>query len=1025
MPESRSLPKPIKEHSEIFVGGSEMAALMRAKDWSLTPLGPPEGWPEALKVALRILLTSRFEMWLGWGPDIAFFYNDAYRPTLGLKHPDSLAKPTRILWAEIWDDIEARIRSVYDHGEATWDRGLLLLLERNGYPEETYHTFSYSPVIDDDGSVGGLFCAVSEETDRVISERRLGILRLLGESLARAESRPDVLSAVEASLGEARRDLPFSAIHLFEGSNLAHLASTTGISRDHPALPGVIDPAGPLAEWFGGTQGERIIDLDQAQNWPTGDWSRPPARAVTLPLVGQGGSAPLGIVTVGLNPHRPFDADYLSFLKLLAGQISSSLASVSAYEAERRRNAVLAEAVRMRQEAAEALRQANDALLSEVRQRTAERDRMRSLFKDAPGFMCVLSGPTHVFEYTNEAYLQLIGHRDIIGIAVREALPEVEGQGFFELLDEVYATGRPFIGRNMTVTVQFGREGGLEQRVVNLVYQPITEADGTVSGIFAEGHDVTDRAQAEDALRRLNETLEQQVQARTKEVQERTEERDRAWRLSQDLLMVTEADSRIAAVNTAWTTLLGWTSDALTGRSFAELAHPEDRDAVCSTFSAIVAEPLTAPFDLRLRHADGSYRWFAWTGAFEDGRIYASGRNTTAEREQAAALELAEDALRQAQKMEAVGQLTGGIAHDFNNLLTGIVGSLDLMQTRLSQGRMENIERYAKAAMSSANRAAALTHRLLAFARRQPLDPKLVDANALIASLEDLLRRTMGETIALDIAMGKGLWPTLCDPHQLENAILNLAINARDAMPDGGRLRIETSNTELDRAYARLHPGVEPGPYVCIVVSDTGTGMPADVIARAFDPFFTTKPLGQGTGLGLSMIYGFARQSDGHAKIDSQVGSGTAVKLYLPRSIEAVVEVDAVGAVAELARLGAGETVLVVEDETVVRDLIVDVLEDLGYRAISAADGLSGLKILTTQERVDLLVTDVGLPGLNGRQLADQARETRPGLKVLFITGYAENAIFGNGQLDPGMQMITKPFPVEILAGRIREMMES
>ncbi|GJD39338.1 Sensor histidine kinase RcsC [Methylobacterium bullatum] len=1025
MPESRTLPKPIAGHSDIFVGSSEMAALMRAKDWSQTPLGPPERWPEALKVALRILLTSRFEMWLGWGPEIAFFYNDAYRPTLGLKHPESLAKPTKILWAEIWDDIEARIRSVYEDGEATWDRGLLLLLERNGYPEETYHTFSYSPVLADDGTVGGLFCAVSEETNRVISERRLGILRLLGESLARAESRSDVLRAVEASLGEARRDLPFSAIHLYDGGSLARLAAATGMSADHAALPEVIDPAGPLADLLDGSGHETIVDLDPAQNWPTGDWARPPAQAVSLPLVGQGGSAPLGIVTVGLNPHRPIDADYLSFLKLLAGQISSSLASVSAYEAERERNAVLAEAVRMRQEAAEALRQANEALLSEVRQRTAERDRMRTLFQDAPGFMCVLSGPSHVFEYTNEAYLQLVGHRDIIGIGVREALPEVEGQGFFELLDEVYATGRPFIGRNMPVTIQAGQDGGLEQRILNLVYQPITEADGSVTGIFAEGHDVTDRALAEDALRRLNETLEQQVQARTQEVQERTQERDRAWRLSQDLLMVTEADSRIAAINTAWTTLLGWTSDDLAGRSFADLAHPDDRDAVCATFSAIVAEPLTDPFEFRLRHADGSYRWFAWTGAFEDGRIYASGRNTTAEREQAAALALAEDALRQAQKMEAVGQLTGGIAHDFNNLLTGIVGSLDLMQTRLSQGRMDNIERYAKAAMSSANRAAALTHRLLAFARRQPLDPKLVDANALIASLEDLLRRTIGETISLDIVMGEGLWATLCDPHQLENAILNLAINARDAMPDGGRLRIETSNSELDRAYARLHPGVEPGAYVRIVVSDTGTGMPADVIARAFDPFFTTKPLGQGTGLGLSMIYGFARQSDGHAKIDSQVGHGTAVKLYLPRSVEAVPEPGTADTITEAARLGAGETVLVVEDEGVVRDLIVDVLEDLGYRAISAPDGLSGLKILLTQERVDLLVTDVGLPGLNGRQLADQARETRPNLKVLFITGYAENAIFGNGQLDPGMQMITKPFPVEILAGRIREMMET
>jgi CheY-like chemotaxis protein len=375
--------------------------------------------------------------------------------------------------------------------------------------------------------------------------------------------------------------------------------------------------------------------------------------------------------------------------------------------------------------------------------------------------------------------------------------------------------------------------------------------------------------------------------------------------------------------------------------------------------------------------------------------------------------------------MEAVGQLTGGIAHDFNNLLTGVIGSLDLMQSRIAQGRLDTIGKYATAAMSSANRAAALTHRLLAFARRQPLDPQPVNANQLVTSLEDLLRRTITEAIRLEIVTAGGLWPTLCDPHQLESAILNLVINARDAMPNGGKVHIETCNTHLDRAYAKLHPGVEPGQYICICVTDTGTGMGRDVVARAFDPFFTTKPMGQGTGLGLSMIYGFARQSGGHAKIYSEVGNGTTVKVYLPRHRGELAgeDIETAG-LPEAHRAEAGETVLVVEDEPVVRDLIVEVLNDLRYRALEAHDGPGGLKILQSRERIDLLVTDVGLPGLNGRQLADQARESRPGLKVLFITGYAENAMFGNGHLDPGMQMITKPFPVETLASRIRDIIE-
>jgi len=384
----------------------------------------------------------------------------------------------------------------------------------------------------------------------------------------------------------------------------------------------------------------------------------------------------------------------------------------------------------------------------------------------------------------------------------------------------------------------------------------------------------------------------------------------------------------------------------------------------------------------------------------------------------------AEDQLRQAQKMEAVGQLTGGIAHDFNNLLAGIVGSLDLMQTRIAQGRTEQIERYAKAAMSSAQRAAALTHRLLAFARRQPLDPKPVNANQLIASMEDLLRRTIGPLHALEIVTAGGLWTTLCDSNQLESAVLNLAINARDAMPDGGKLTIETANAFLDDAYGAVHHDVVPGQYVAICITDTGMGIPPDLIERVFEPFFTTKPIGQGTGLGLSMVYGFAKQSEGHVKIYSEVGKGTTIRIYLPRHRGAAQEEQSHPSLIEVPRAETGETVLVVEDEPVIRNLIVEVLQDLGYRALEAPDGPAGLKILQSRQHIDLLVTDVGLPGINGRQLADAARETRPRLRVLFITGYAENATLANGFLDPGMEMITKPFAIEVLASRIRAIIQ-
>src|SRR3954468_18146778 len=519
-----------------------------------------------------------------------------------------------------------------------------------------------------------------------------------------------------------------------------------------------------------------------------------------------------------------------------------------------------------------------------------------------------------------------------------------------------------------------------------------------------------------DQLAELNSTLAQRVE-------EKTRERDRIWNVSQDLLVVTDRDGIWQTVNPAWTRTLGWSEAELLNRTSEWLEHPDDHGRAHAQIGKLGAGESTVKFEARFRHQDGSYRWLSWTGVSDNARNYAVARDITAEKAAAERLKATEEALLQSQKMEAVGQLTGGIAHDFNNLLTGIVGSLDLLQTRLNQGRLDNAARYIDAAMTSANRAAALTHRLLAFARRQPLIPKSVDVNQLVVSLEDLLRRTIGETIDLRIVATDDLWSTLCDPNQLESALLNLAINARDAMPGGGSLTINTSNARLDTVTSET-PALSPGDYVCIAVSDTGVGMTAEVAARAFDPFFTTKPIGQGTGLGLSMIYGFARQSNGHVMIDSKTGQGTSVRLYLPRHHGNIAASR--GSAAKLPKhAGSGETVLVIEDEPVVRGVILEMLAEQGYRTLEAIDGPSGLKILRSDEPVDLLVTDVGLPGMNGRQVADQARETRPELKVLFITGYAESVAMSEGFLQPGMEMITKPFDLDHLAWRIRGMISN
>ena len=556
-------------------------------------------------------------------------------------------------------------------------------------------------------------------------------------------------------------------------------------------------------------------------------------------------------------------------------------------------------------------------------------------------------------------------------------------------------------------------------------------SDGTYADVFDRGYlirgprgepvrmigamlDLTERKRGERRLRAMNAMLEERVE-------ERTRERDRTWAASQDLMCVIDTQGVFRAVSPAATRILGWQPEEMVGATVFDFIHPDD---VAPTDGALqlATEQELPVFENRYRHRDGSHRWLSWVATPDGELIYATGRHVTAEKEQAEALARAEEALRQSQKMEAVGQLTGGIAHDFNNLLTGISGSLELLQTRIGQGRITEIDKYVNAAQGAAKRAAALTHRLLAFSRRQTLDPKPTDVNRLVAGMEELVRRTIGPEIALEVVGTAALWSVLVDPGQLENALLNLCINARDAMPDGGRITIETANKWLDKHAARDRD-LDPGQYLSICVTDTGCGMTPEVIAKVFEPFFTTKPIGQGTGLGLSMVHGFVRQSGGQVRIYSEVGMGTTMCLYLPRHYGSAEASDAMPDLEETARAEQGQTVLIVDDEPTVRMLVIEVLEGLGYTAIEAGDGATGLKVLRSDARIDLVVTDVGLPGgMNGRQMADAGRIVRPGLKVLFITGYAENSVVGNGHLEPGMAVLTKPFVMEALASRVREL---
>ncbi len=821
----------VPSSADFLAGGGEMGALMRAYDWSLTPLGRPATWPQSLRTAVRLLLNTNHPMFIWWGPHLTQFYNDAYRQTMGPeRHPAALGQDGRECWAEIWDIIGPQIAQVMSGGGATWHENQLVPVTRHGRLEQVYWTYGFSPIDEDDG-VGGVLVVCRDVTK-------------------------DYLAA--------------SALRERE----AELARVQAVGR------------------IGGLE----VDL-----------------------------------------------------------------------------------------------------------RTGFRNRR------SPEYLLIHGLPADAAFESHEDWVRRIHPED------REATEK-------KFRDAVASKAREY-----TVRYRIIRPSDGQTRWISVRSTIERDANGRALRLVGAHTDVTEQVMAEQALRQseerfrnladqladLNATLAERVE-------EKTRERDRIWNVSQDLLLVADRKGVWKTINPAWTRTLGWSEAELLNRTAEWLEHPDDDGTTAARVKELGASNATVKFESRFRHKDGSYRWLSWTGVPDQDHIYAVARDVTAEKAAAERLKATEEALLQSQKMEAVGQLTGGIAHDFNNLLTGIVGSLDLMQTRLNQGRTENVGRYIDAAMTSANRAAALTHRLLAFARRQPLIPKGVDANQLVVSLEDLLRRTIGETIDLTVMASDSLWTTLCDPNQLESALLNLAINARDAMPAGGKLTISTANVRIDGINADA-PALSPGEYICIDVTDTGTGMSPEVAARAFDPFFTTKPIGQGTGLGLSMIYGFARQSNGHATIDSKIGRGTSVKIYLPRhSGDHAAEQAAAASKAQQA--ATGETVLVVEDEPVVRGVILEMLEEQGYRTREAVDGPAGLRILRTDARIDLLVTDVGLPGMNGRQLADQAREMRPGLKILFITGYAESVAIADGFLQPGMEMITKPFDLGNLSRRVRTM---
>ncbi|MGF6091690.1 PAS domain S-box protein [Pseudomonas sp. 18173] len=834
--------------------GSDAQALIARLDWANTPLGAASSWPQSLRTAVDIVIHSPMPMLLLWGPQLTQIYNDGFALLAGSKHPHAFGQPAHLIWPELKDFTDPIYRAVLQGQVRTYSEQRFTL-QREGRESDFWLDLTYSPIRDESAEVAGILVTAIETNER----RRIALeleQRSAASLKAQRETEERLQLALAATDAVGTWDWDISEDRFIAD---AHFAQLHGID---PAMANQL----PISEYLHGVH--------------------PQDRALIARSIKH-------CITHG--------SEYAEEYRLLQtdGQLRWVFARGRCYKDHHGRPIrFLGAALDLteRKHTEQALRQSQTEL---------------QLIINAMPILISYVDREERFRLNNSAYLDWYGltPQELYGRTILEVLGE-----------EAYALRAPYItealsGRPCSFSISTPhRDGSIRQALMN--YLPRHGADGAVNGFYIFVIDETERKKTEEALRNLNETLEERVAARTRQL--------------------AEANERL--------------------------------------------------------------------------------QNEMFERERA------EDALRHAQKMEAVGQLTGGIAHDFNNMLTGIIGSLDLMQRYIADGRANEIGRFTEAAVSSANRAAALTHRLLAFSRRQSLNRKPLDPNELIHSLADLFSRTKGDHIELKLQLAENLWRVNTDVSQLENALLNLVINARDAMPEGGELQIETANLYLDGNDITTLEPVKAGDYVMIAVSDNGTGMTPSVLAKAFDPFFTTKPIGQGTGLGLSMIYGFAQQSGGHVSLFSLPGRGTSVRLYLPRLYSTEPEKVLSAVVGEAPAAIAGETVMLVEDDAAVRMLVLDLLNELGYHAHEAEDARGALPVLESDLRVDLLVTDVGLPGMNGRQLAEIARQHRPGLKVLFMTGYAEIAAERQGFLEEGMDMVSKPFSIELLANKIRTM---
>jgi PAS domain S-box-containing protein len=1114
--------------SAFLSGDSELARLIRTHDWSRS-LGPIAAWPTSLKTTVGLLLHSPVPMVLLWGPDGIMLYNDAYGQFAGNRHPGLLGSKVLEGWPEA-ADLNRHVMEVGMAGGTLEYKDRELILNRRGRPEAGWMDLFYSPVIAEDGRPGGVIAVVVETTDRVLA-RRAAIAQ--GERLAQMfQDAPSFMAQLDGPdhvftftnvayqqliahrdvIGQPIREaLPEIADQGF--FDLLDQVYRTGASFRGRAVPVTLqripgappqerlldfiyqpvrDSAGAVTgifvEGVDVTESEhaaaavranegRLRFLDELARETTKSQDADAILAVTTRMVGErlgvsicayadmdsdqdgftirGDWSAAGSASI-VGRYRLGDFGTRAVAELSAGRpliVNDNLRELAPADAaafqkigigaticmplvkEGRLTALMA----IHHKTAHAWTEDELALIREVTERSwahIERVRSEARRRDSAERLSLAAAAAQIgtFDFNpvtgelkwDERCKQLFG------------LPPDAEITYETFLNGVHPDDRERSHRAVQQVVSASAPSSfeLEYRLISL--------DGIERWIAASGRTFFEGGVA---VRFIGTVMDVSKQKRTEFLLRASEEQFRTMAQAiPNHVWTATADGSIDWVNDQVYAYTGAARGALDGAGWTRIMHPDDLAGAMQRWTQATAAGGTFETEYRLRRADGQWRWHIaravaikdatggvtrWIGTDTDIQgqkevaTALANINTELEKrvaERTSQLQETEEALRQSQKMEAVGQLTGGIAHDFNNLLQGILGSLERVQYRIASGRYGEIDRFLKAATEAANRAAALTHRLLAFSRRQTLDPRPTDANRLIRDMEELITRTMGPTVEVEVVGAVSLWPVRVDASQLENSLLNLCINARDAMPDGGKLTIETANKWMDERASRDRD-MPPGQYISLCVTDTGTGISPGIIARIFDPFFTTKPAGSGTGLGLSMVYGFVRQSGGQVRVYSELGKGTTICLYFPRHLGEV-EADAEDPGAPVEQ-GFGETVLVVDDEATVRMLVAETLQENNYRVLEAADGPSALKVLESVRRVDLMVTDVGLPGgMNGRQLAEAARVSRKDLKVVFITGYAENATRGIWHMEPGMEILAKPFPMTTLAGKVREMLE-